>query len=326
MSYATSRDDEAEDWEHALNRPDGYPVIATGMCLLVIFAIAVTQGLSERSFTLWTGLLVATGSAFVLWIIAWLVTIRHTTLGWKLGSLAIIWLCALLASVWAIRSANSNMKYDLTMLDEVKWRGGLSILPEYPDRGLLSRATIKVLNALNDEAKKQDALQNALQFQAIGNADALERDPSLLADCDRYPRAKPVLAASRKRALDALTRFRTEVDASAIQPAFKQAFMEGFDRSLAGIRGGLATVPAAVDEQLDLIGQSCTILARHHWRAQAPSILFNGHRIQMGGKHIAFTDNGDLKAYNDIARRSEKLSAQLRAFEASHPAPAPLPE
>jgi hypothetical protein len=318
MGYATSRDDEMEDWERELNRPDGYPIIATGICLLVIFAIAVTQGLSERSLTLGTGMLVATGSALVLWIIAWFVTIRHTTLGWKLGSLAIIWLCAMLASVWAVRSANTALHYDATMLDEVAWRGGMAVLPEHPDRGLLSRAAIKLVDALNAEAKKENALRGSLQAEALGNVDALERQPSLLADCDRFPRAKSAVAAGRQRALDAFKSFRADVDASAIQPAFKQSFMKDVDRALAGIRDGLATVPGLVNEQLDLTGQACTILARHHWRAQAPSIMMNGRRFEIGAKNIAFTDTGDMQAYNAIARRSQKVSEEMRQFEASH--------
>ena len=306
MAFAQSQDD-MEDWERALTRPDGHPAIATAICLLVIFAIAVTQGLSERSFTVWTGLFVATGCAILLWIPAWLITIRHSGWGWRLGSLAIIWAVALLASLWAVRSANAALRYDRTMLDEIKWTPAKIILPEYPDRGLLSRAAIKLVNSFNEEKKKRQDLVTRLQPEGIGNVDAIARYPDILTDCDRFLRARPVLAASAKRTVDSTARFRAEVEASAIQPAYKKTFIADLDRRFAQQAPNSAAILRIVDEQLELTGHACTILARHHWQARGRSILYNGQRIELGDKTLVFTSRDDFKAYDVIARRSKEL-------------------
>ncbi|MEG3148831.1 hypothetical protein U1769_02945 [Sphingomonas sp. ZT3P38] len=302
------------EWEQKLTRPDGYPMMATGIAVLVVLALAVSQAQSERSLSFTTGLLVASGAAIILWAIAYLVTLRHSTAVWRVGSFAIIWIVALLASVWSVRSANAALAYDLTMLAEVETGAdGILVLPEHPDRGVLSRATIRFAKAANIENRNRARLLNGLGIDAIGNAGALSRNPDLVNDCDRFVRARPTFASHNARIAAIITQFRADVMASAVQPTFKRGFIQDFDQRFAAAASDQAAGSAIVAKRLGLASEICTILARRHWKVQERTIVFNGRVLKLAGdKVLRFTDNADLKAYEAMRARWTELNEQAR--------------
>ena len=299
-----------ERWVAQQDRPDGHPIIATA-----IGAIALIIGIvaSPRPYPGMGDAALVGGAALVallVWGVAFAITIRHSSILWKVGSLLLLLLIAALGASVSIRQARMEaFRKDLTALTEIRMTAdGKLELPKDSDRGTFSRISITYLKAMSDEAKARDMALTALGLDRIANVQAILREPSLLRDCDRFPRNRSIVDDAGTRMQGYIDSMIRDIRASDIPEDIRAEMLRGFDIDKAQLQ--LAASTALSREQLEVGGKLCAILARRHWTAQGANFVF-ASTADMNSY------NGHIDRWNEMFRRAQTIQAEGRASMAA---------
>lgn len=144
-------------------------------------------------------------------------------------------------------------------------------------------------------------------IRAMGLADMT---PARLARADlgavigNIARAKVRTVAYRSEIDTKIAAFRKRIEDSALSPAHKQAYLDGFDRGYGAQRGRTTRLLDLQEELLDLSEQQIRFLQLHR----------RGWVVQ--NNIIAFRSQADMRAFNVVARRIATVNAEIRALQA----------
>lgn len=261
----------------------GHPAVATAICAFVLLAAVAGGSVTAppRNGAELFGEFLG-GAAFgpILWGIAYAITIKRASPGWKVGSLIVLLLLSIVCSLAKI-GARGAMLHDDAVAARQQLQGvmanGINGAPTTPgkDAGPLARMTSLTINMTLADAKSFDTDSKAAGLEQLLSFEGITRSSPLLDHCDR-------IAALTARAGEMEGRFpayvaagRKEGEAAVAAGTLDQASVDGYV-------DGAAKGKASFERQWTLVGQIateaaglCRLLARRHWRRGADGkILF----------------------------------------------------
>jgi hypothetical protein len=276
--------------------PTAYPILAVvfggaAIALLAIFIPAPTTASVNQEMLVALG--VGLPVAALIWGVAYFVTVRHASPGWKLGSLALLALIAVVAADRSVYAANESLRFDLIQLDELRVGndGFYALPPELGKPGPVTARLARFLREAEEDRRKIDGAVAPLKIQNLASGWALQQDSSVLDACDRTEPAKKLFRDYAARRQQRAEDFVAAMEAvNAPEATRKELAAMARERSaIAGIKRG-GEIDVAL---LDQLHERCTILARRHWKPW--------------GSMFMFTDAAEMKAFNDNAERHVAL-------------------
>ncbi|MDH7975299.1 hypothetical protein QH494_24195 [Sphingomonas sp. AR_OL41] len=289
-------DEEVDEWAYELTRKDSFPLAATIAGSVVILIAAILTSGQVRHHDLFAAPLgIGTVIALAVWAIAFLITLRHAALGWKIGSFVAMLLVGLSAGLIVIGARINAIRDDLRAVAEVKVNPTFGVEePEGGARGPISKATFAYLKGVADASMKHRAAIRALGYDAMASPVALRQNPALLAHCDQRATVTPMIEAYYAGRRAAFERFRADIAAIDLDETFRKGMIAG--NKEAGQRFDKLLERNAANEhgQVGELVAMCQVLARHHWVAQYG--------------RIAFSSPADLRDFQTHARREQDLS------------------
>ena len=310
------KEDEPPAPPHIPTTP--FPAIILGMILL--FAVGFFMPYVTRSHTNVTAVVGwSIAAAILAWCAGFLLAFRRTSTGWIAGSFALMLIAAVLGAEVGVTKARRAMQADRLAYASIERRPDGSFgLPDSVEPGPLTRKYLTEFNEIADIGRSRDKKVEALGIELLAHPEALTRDPSLLRDCDRFPRAKPIVDDSAGRLIALLARLQAPAP-EGLSDQGKLAFetRRAADQARAVI--AIRAKAAADRDRLDSAGEMCRVLATAHWQVvggafrftdRADMLRFEGYRSQ-----LAELDAADER---DAAYGAKDLhDAQERAREAS---------
>lgn len=294
-----------DDWESALERPDGHPAAALaigGIAIAVIAAVAFASVTIDVARSVWPALGIAVLGAAMVYAIAWFVTLRHAGTGWRIGVGAGFVALAAMTVTLAVVAAKVAERAEVAALDRItldaqgepKWPSGVR-------RGPILRSGMDYLRAMNAEQRMLDKLLIVeLGLDRLANADAVTADPRLLTDCGRFAMGKVALDASDRRIAAAVATYRDTLTGAISDGALRRMAIEQTDK---GATEGLAKVKqvsALQHSQLDKAGPLCTLLAKHNWRNR-------GNMFEFSSQAELNAFDRQVTAWNETVRQANEL-------------------
>jgi len=293
-------DDEMDEWAYELTRKDSFPLAATitGSIIILVVAVLINSFVGHRHMLV-TTLGAGTIVALFVWAAAFLVTLRHAPIGWKIGSFFAMIVVGLVAGVIGIGTAITALQNDVGAIAEIKINPNSGLdLPQGGARGPISRAAFAYFKVVIDDALKHRTALKALGYEAMTSAEALRAHPQLLSHCDQRATVTPMIEDYYARRRAAFARFRADLGAIDIEENFRKGLIDGVDR--AQKEHGDLLQRAATNEhaQVGELVAMCQILARHHWVEQFGT--------------IAFTSPADLRDFRAHGERENQLAGEER--------------
>lgn len=293
-------DEEMDEWAYELTRKDSFPLAATITGAIIILVVSVALNLlAGHRHILVTTLGAGTVVALVVWVMAFLVTLRRASIGWKIGSFFAMVVTGLVAGVIGIGTTITAMQDDMRAIAEIKVNphSGLE-LPEGGARGPISKAAFAYFKVVVDDSIKHRNALEALGYQSMTSAEALKANPRLLSHCDQRATVTPMIEAYYARRRAAYRQFRADLGAMDIDETIRKGMIDGVDR--AQREHGDLLQRAATNEhaQIGELVTMCEILARHHWAEQYGN--------------IAFSSPADLRDFRAHAQRENDLADEER--------------
>jgi hypothetical protein len=309
---ASSWEDQLTDWEDELDRPDGHPLIALALGVAVIIAMALIAYGSiavDVQTHLYPALGIATAIAALVWGVAWFLTVRFAAAIWQFATGAVFWLTALMMVVFAMGGNAISLRQDIATMQAIRIdRHGDPAIPRNGVAGPVTKRTM----AFYREFLKQDHIRNVIYLKLgidrIGQTWAVLNEPSLLTDCDRFPRAAPQIAAVNANVAAAVGRFRGDLRSLIAEPALQTQVFGWVDLTFPTSGQRYQAQIAQAREQLDLAAKLCGVLGRHHWQRQ--------------GDGFGFTSESDYREYGALATRWDRLMGDMRAGRVNPDTPA----
>jgi hypothetical protein len=291
-----------EDWEDELSRPDSFPFSAAlaGSVVLVAAGLFVQPRFAALPF--WQVLAAALALALLLWGIAFLVTVRHATTAWKIGSLAMLVLVAATTALTGLVLANMRLREDMRTVAEFRWRidGTPDFAAGAERRGPISRLYVGFVRGTVEDRQRFDKAVLELGVDLLTDPAGLQRTPGVLSKCGEIAGLKTLAAevgaSQRKRFRD----FVAAVAALDVPPDFKRGMREAFERDDSETRQR-ATI-AAQGMMLDETQAMCAVLARRRWTPEY--------------RRFMFSNLADLGEFNRHAEARDKAIAEIRRIEA----------
>lgn len=302
MAFGRARQDaQMEEWERELTRPEGHPVLATllGAVVLAAGAVLFVNALPVDASAL-IALAFGAGTPVIVWAIAYAVTIRHASIVWKLLSLMLLGLIALLSVAVALQLRYREESRELAAVVNIEMdeNGKLTI----PDaKGPLSKVVLAYVREARASEVQLNAKFEALGVGRIGNPAEVTRNPELLKDCRRFERAAPLADAWLAGLTTRRAQFRRDVISVRANPRVKREVLSGFVAAEVGDTKRLATRNEWIKGQLVAGTRLCTILARRRWQ------------LQFG--RFAFTSDRDLTEFGDAAKSWDYFLRQQQQAE-----------
>ncbi len=289
-------DDEMDEWAYELTRKDSFPLAATavGAVVVLIVAILINTQVSHRDLFA-TPLGVGTLVALVVWGIAFLVTIRHAVVGWKIGSFLILLVTGLVAGVIGIGTAIGAMQSDLRALSEISLdpQGGV-VLPPGGARGPISKLSFAYFKQVSDDARAHTAALRALGYDDLARPDTVLRNHDLLAHCDKRATVVPMIEAYYTRREAAVRKYRADLQHLDINDNFRKGLATGMDEVQREHGDMLRRAATNEEAQIGELTTLCQILARRRWHEQFGQ--------------FGFTNAGDLAEYRAHSQRANELT------------------
>jgi hypothetical protein len=314
---AGSWEDQLTDWEDDLDRPDGHPLVAMGLGVAVIIALSLVAYAAipvDVMRYLAATLGVATLLAAAVWGACWFLTARFAAAVWQFVLGAVFWLTALVMVAFAIGGNAVSLRMDIATMQRIRLdRHGDPAVPRGSAAGPVTKRTM----AFYREFLAQDHIRNVLYLKLgtdrFTQTWAVMNEPSLLTDCERFPRAAPQLAAINAKIVAAIGRFRGDVGTLVTEQALQKQVLVWVDQAFPTSGPRYDTQVAMAREQLDLAARMCGVLGRHHWRQEN-----NG---------FGFTSDADYREYDALAARWDTVVRDLRAnADLGNPDAPPVPE
>jgi len=299
-----------EDWERALERPDGRPLVASiagsivvAVLLSTLFELLPIDLLRNR----WLGLALATGIALTTWAIGWMVTLRQTTPAWKVGSALAYGATALMVLAWSIGNAQFAVRRDAAMLQTIRIDAmGHPQLPFGVRPGPIARRGLIFFGEVMGERHYRDDLFVKLGMDRIVSAPALDARPGLLRDCGRFARGKSALDASGIRVKHISTRFRAALVDLIPDQALRGQMLASFDKGDLTQAADTLRSDQLQRAQLDLAGDLCRLLGAHRWHERNSAFEFTGAADLQRYDTL-------IQHWNDGVRGQQELAARFRS-------------
>lgn len=289
-----------DDWDE-LDRPDSFPFSAAIAGSLVLVAAGLFVQPRFASLPFWQTLLAALGLAVLLWLIAFVVTVRHASLAWKLGSLAMLIGVAATTAFTGMVLANMRLREDMRTIAEFRMRpdGQPDFARGAEARGPISRLYIGFIRGSVEDRQRFDKAALQLGVDLLGDPIGLTRTPGVLGKCDEIAGLRKLAAEVSQSQLKRFRDFVAGIEALDTPADFKAGMREAFKRN--DTEKQQAKLLAAQDAMLDQTQAMCKVLARRNWTPQ--------YRMFM------FTSAGDLAEFNRLGVKRDAAVAQLREVE-----------
>jgi hypothetical protein len=289
----------------------GHPLVATivGVVFLLLMAASSResgasglQGQAEKLIYLATSAVVG---AAIVWGIAYAITIRKASTGWKIGSLIAIAIASLLST--AIRMSHRGAYLDDAMavsnqIQEVARTGKADGLKLDEGGGPMSRMTAAMLKPLlADSAAYQQEMQAAGLVEVVG-LEGLTRTSPVLDHCDALDRLADQAKHYGSRWQDHMAA-AVAIGREAVRAGEMPA------EALRGFESGARETGGKTARQWELSGLTateaaaiCRVLARRNW--------------DMKGNMAEFRNGADLAEFNRHGARYEAYAAESERIRA----------
>lgn len=309
MVSSTWRDEGLDEWEAALERPDGRPWVAMLVgagAILVISIIAMNLSPVEISTHGAAALAAATLLAALVWGGAWFLTLRDATMGWKIGVAAVLWGMALLMVAGAIAVDKIAMRMDAANVRRIRIDGnGDPRLPAGMAAGPITRTMFDFLHDMTSERHKREATFQVMGMDRLHDANLVSNTPAMLKDCGRFVRVEPQIDESDRRVTASIRRVHDRLGVIVKDEAMRSEMIKAFDKGLNTNLDNMRRSSALQRQQLEIGGKLCTFLATHHWKAQGSQFMFY-NQADVG------TFDKTITAWNDAVREQTALIADAR--------------
>jgi len=245
----------------------------------------------------------AIGAAALIWVIGYIVTIRHASSNAKLLSFLLLIGAAIVGSYYSTTYlAEQRMRADLRTLGEMQM--GPSGFPTFPagaeNRGPISKLYVGFVREMVDGQHALDVELQKAGVPLLSDATALRANPALLSNCWKIASIKTMAhdAMERRRAM-----FRSLIK-TIDDTDYPADFKRGVRASMSSDRTdeNLVRMDQLQGEIFDAVQGGCTVLARRHWVAQGPVFMFSS--------------SADLNAFSDFGQRQNQAAAEFQRIQA----------
>ena len=303
------REEMSDDWEAALERSDGHPwlAMAAGAIAILVVTIAAMNLLPVEVAGHGAAALGAvTLLAAIIWGVAWFLTLRDATTGWKIAVGAVIWGMALLTVAGAIAWSNIAVRIDIADARRLRVdANGDPYMPPGMRPGPITRAMFDFLHDMTSEQHKRQAEFQVMGMDRLHDAWMVSNTPGILKDCGRFVRAEPEIAASDQRVEAAIRRVHVRLSEVVRDEALRAELIKAFDKGVDSNRDNMRRSSALQRHQLELGGALCAFLASHRWKAQGNQFMF------FSQSDLAGFDSR-IGAWNDAVNEQNALAADAR--------------
>jgi hypothetical protein len=284
-----------EEFPDVEEAPDGQPLVAVFFAVAAIIAGTIFMPVPplEGAFARIVAVGVGTVAAAILWGVAWFATIRHSSLGWKLGSFALIWLAGVVTLDRCIDRSYRAMKNEMGAVSDIKLDPeGRPALPEKTGNlGPITSMLSGFFKATNDDMIKTESQIGGLNLEILNDAYRTQADPSVVENCERADKGKPLVRDFAKRQTSRAAELKAKAEAMWLPEADKAALIKTVVR-----HGGATRLAELAEIQAKMFDEwrvRCTILQRGNWKAW--------------GSMFQFTSPADLTEIRVAAERHAKL-------------------
>ena len=303
------REEISDDWEAALERSDGRPwlAMAAGAIAILVVTIAAMNLLPVEVAGHGAAALGAvTLLAAIIWGVAWFLTLRDATTGWKIAVGAVIWGMALLTVAGAIAWSNIAVRIDIADARRLRVdANGDPYMPPGMRPGPITRAMFDFLHDMTSEQHKRQAEFQVMGMDRLHDAWMVSNTPGILKDCGRFVRTEPEIAASDQRVEAAIRRVHVRLSEVVRDEALRAELIKAFDKGVDSNRDNMRRSSALQRHQLELGGALCAFLASHRWKAQGNQFMF------FSQSDLAGFDSR-IGAWNDAVNEQNALAADAR--------------
>ncbi|NML07744.1 hypothetical protein [Sphingomonas sp. G-3-2-10] len=265
-----------EEFPDVEEAPDGQPLVAVFFAVAAIIAGTIFMPVPplEGAFARIVAVGVGTVAAAILWGVAWFATIRHSSLGWKLGSFALIWLAGVVTLDRCIDRSYRAMKNEMGAVSDIKLDPeGRPALPEKTGNlGPITSMLSGFFKATNDDMIKTESQIGELNLEILNDAYRTQADPSVVEDCERADKGKPLVRDFAKRQTKRAADLKAQAEAMWLPEADKEALLKTVAQHSGANR---LTEQAEIQAKMfDEWRIRCTILQRGKWKAWGPIFQF----------------------------------------------------
>lgn len=287
----------SEHWEEEGRY--GHPLIATlaGGAVLVLAALLGPRFASPLPLP--ALLIGGAASGLILWLIGFLVTTRHASLLWKLGSLILLIGAGAAAALVAHGQFQTRSRADASSFAEIELMpDGAVVLPQ----GIAGRGPVSALyaDAVQAEAGDKRAFTDALAkfgATALNSPYLLQQNPKPIQDCNALDNVRALAVAQSAKRLERRAALARAIGSASLPISAKQGIIQ--------IVGDAKNDPILGNQQalLDATGELCTLLARKTW--------FNANA------YFGFSSGADMAAFKAIGVRRVALAKDADAIDAA---------
>jgi len=299
-----------EDWEHDLTRPDGFPLVAAlaGSGVIVLIAMAVftfvdVDVVSHVATVLGGAMLVAA----VVFGAAWVLTLRHATIGWNVVAGGIMAGVALMAVVVALVIAAAATQADARTVRLIRIDArGEPVLPPGVKGGPITAASIDFLRQAIAERRRREDMTRALGLDRLANAGAIQREPELVRDCGRFARSAPRIDEMDRTFLAKAQAFRTRLGGIVKDAGMRDALLKGFDDSMGSSAADMRETNGLTHQLFDQAGPLCTLLSARRWKPMGSLFMFSSRTDLTAFDRLITRWNALVREVQQIALRQDQ--------------------
>jgi len=232
----------------------------------------------------------------VLWLVGFVLIFRRATTGWIAGSFFLILLAAMLGTNAGVTRAKRERQADNLAFASIERRPDGSFgLPDGVEPGPMTRDALAHANQVVAIARDSEDKIAALGIHRLTNADEVTRDPELLRDCDRFPRAKAIVDDAAIKLTATHAKFRIPIPGNGLDDGERLAFQTQEAARDARVAAKLKAQTANYHDLLNISGEMCRILATTQWQ-------------DVDGAY-RFTNRADMLRFDDYQSRRADLEA-----------------
>lgn len=276
--------------------PQDHPVIAVlaGCAMLVLAAVIGPRLAPQQPYaTLVIGGIVL---ALLLWAIGFAVTIRRSSPGWKLGSLAILAAAGAATGLVAHGQYQTRARADASSFAEVEFgpQGAPQLPGDASARGPISRLFVAGVQADAAEQRAYAAALGKFGAGALNSPYLLQQDPRAIGHCGEIEDIRALARQQSEARAGRRTELRRTIEGTTLAPQAKRgiAVMAGTDAAAAKDDALLANQLAT----LDATGALCALLAEHGW--------YNDNA------YFGFRSAGDKARFDALEARRKALAGE----------------
>ena len=310
MTFTSWDGDGLEDWERDLTRPDGFPLVAMvlGSVIIILVAMAALSYLPIDVVGHVAGALgVAMLVAAVVFGAAFLLTLRHATLGWKVVAGGVFASVALMCVVVELAIDAAGTQADARAVRLIRINGyGQPELPTGVKGGPITAASMDFMREAIAERHRREDFSRGLGLDRLANASAILREPGLVRDCGRFDRSAPKIDDMDRAFLDKAQAFRTRLSGIVKDARMRDALLKGFDESMGSSAATLRETNQLTHRLFDQAGPLCTLLSARRWKPMANMFMFSSQADLAAFDRLITPWNALIREVQDTVARQEQ--------------------